>query len=973
MSAGNFYTRVNSNDTTAVPNAGTNLDVSWDTEEYNDGNIVTYTNPNLRVGVGLYLIMYSDQFYTADTTANRIEIQGEIHTVQGGLQGGFGSDYIRKSNGQQECIVSGSLILNVTSANTDIFVRFYRTDSVSDLGVNRVVDYGGITILQLDSTHNYGLYSTSASEATSGTTERTLNLDTNNRQDTGFSRTGTSITVSNAGRYLISYEMDISQTSTAREVVTSYIRKNGTTEINGTRAFSYMRGSNGCQDSALTWTGIVDISANDVLDVRWSCPSNTTITASANAKFQIWQIPTTADTAIMEANTGDYNKTGVFDWDTLPHIDTTSFTATAGTSNIDVNQMDHCLAFANFAQVTDSSVARAYPMVGITNNSTLQKQCFAGGYHRASGTSNFAVGVSGLIHTILPDTSVEIYTSPLGASGTLANTKGLYSVLSLASIWSYNFSPIIVSTNDVVLSTSTNVKIVGMNFKATQGVGKVELWSDTTGTTKVQQTITSWSDTEIQYNVVVGTLTNGIVYVVVTDSGGLVSDTYKMNLGLLGYRTIVDNLLPDHYWKLNNDYLDSGNTGPARDMNVSVVGTHGFVTTLISEDTTYSLLFDDILDKREISDSVNINIATLYERTMGGWVQLGGIQKTLGSIFKEGGSVQNLAFFVGIGNVLIAQMADSDAGNNAQAWSDFRLTPNRPYHIIFRYSQRENPKEFRLYIDGREQTLTDGNPNTGNDFTSHGGDCVWGDPDNNLETGGTDIAYRGMENCLYSNWATWSNNSSYKGALDKELDIKNNLFRRGAIPEYTISSGIQSAMQSSLDTTLQGVEIGDVPLGIRIEDVTGNGDLELTAKDITFNPRCSDQLEWRGGNTLTWILDGTSTIDTDKIFASGGGNIIIKQNVTISVNVKDIVSNVNLQGARVYIITTAGGDLPSGTELHNGLTDVNGNISTSLLYTNDQPISGRVRFASSNYKTQNFTGVITNSGISLNILLIKDT
>ena len=45
-------------------------------------------------------------------------------------------------------------------------------------------------------------------------------------------------------------------------------------------------------------------------------------------------------TAIMEATTGVMNPTSPTDfvWDTLPHIDTAGFTATAGTANIDVDQ-----------------------------------------------------------------------------------------------------------------------------------------------------------------------------------------------------------------------------------------------------------------------------------------------------------------------------------------------------------------------------------------------------------------------------------------------------------------------------------------------------------------------------------------------------------------------------------------------------------------------------------------------------------
>ena len=125
MSAGDFYTRKNTSDTSAVPNAGSNLDSYWDTLVKNEGSIVTYSDPNFTVSAGLYLVLYSEKFYTSDTTNNeRVEIQGEIHTT-GGFVGGYGQDYIRKTSGQQECVVSGAAILELSSS-TSIFIRFYR-------------------------------------------------------------------------------------------------------------------------------------------------------------------------------------------------------------------------------------------------------------------------------------------------------------------------------------------------------------------------------------------------------------------------------------------------------------------------------------------------------------------------------------------------------------------------------------------------------------------------------------------------------------------------------------------------------------------------------------------------------------------------------------------------------------------------------------------------------------------------------
>ena len=920
MSAGDIYIRKNVNDTSAVPNAGSgNEDSGWDTVVSNTGNIVTYTDPYFQLDTGLYLIMYSERFYTSDTTLNeRIEIQGEIHVNGTGVVGGYGSDYIRKTSGQQDCIVSGYMFLQVTSDNTDVFIRFYRTDNSTTGTVNRVPGYGGVNIVEMDDTnHNFCFVSTSSSEATSGTTERTLALNTSDKVDSGFSLSSNQITVSNAGRYLVTYSMDISMTATVRENVRAWLRKNSSTKITGTQSHSYLRGVDGNQDSALTWIGIIDLSANDVIDVRWDCPSSQTITCASGAKLQMWQIPSAGDTCIVEATTGDYNTTDEteFEWDTNPQIDTASFTHTAGNSNVDVDQRDNVLTFATFSQTTDSTPQRAYPLIRIKKGNTTLDYNSGGAYQRNSGTYGVAVTVAGIVTETVTNESINITTVATAEIGALANISGQFSLLSLESIWNYAYNPTITDMEDEQIDDGeTDNVITGESFGSTQGNGKVELWSDLSGTIKVEQTIDSWSDTSIQFDSVKGTLSDGHVYVVVTTDSSLVSNKYAINLGLKSYTTVITDLKPDHYWILDNDYDDSGITGPDRPMTSGVVGTQVFTTSTIAEDSTYCVLFNDINDAREIVDSPNMNTTnSIAERTMGGWIEVGDIQQSLGSIYKEGGSVQNLAFLMGIGNVLIAQMADSDAGNNVQAWSDFRLEPNRPYHIIFRYSQIENPEEFRLFIDGIEQTNTNGNPITGGKFTTHVGDVGWGDPDNTLETGGTDIAYAGKNSCKYSHWATWSDFSTNTnaGALDKTTEIKKLLFERGAKPDVKITSNTQSNMQTALNA-YSNTERPNAPLAIRIERKSGYGDLELVADNITFDDNVSLQIQWYGTSTetLTWVNKNGSVVDTSKFSTPNNGTITIIEQFSLKITVKDIETFSVVQDATVLLKAGSGGDLP---------------------------------------------------------------
>jgi len=926
MAAGDFHIRRNNADVTSVPNAGVgNEDAGWDTVVYDEGttSIVTYTDPNLQLNIGTYLIMYSEYFSTTDTTNNeRIEIQGEIHDGAGVI-GGYGQGYIRKSSGDQECVVRGQVIHRVTANNTNIFTRFYRTDNSTTGTVDRVPGNGGITILELDDTNNFGWYSTSASRTSTGT-ESTINFDTNDRQDTGFSNASGVITFTNAGRYLVEYDCDGSQSTTGREDYNAWLTLNGTaTIINGTHSYTYLRGTDGCQDGALSNIAIIDIAASDTIQVRTHSPTSGTFTIPANeGRLRIWQIPTAGDETIIEATTGDYNAAGVFAWDTNPYIDAASFTHTAGQSNLDIDQRDHILAFASLSQLALDTPQRAVPFLQFDLDGTVQNYACADVYHRNTALAGeVAVNLAALVHSTAANSSLSVNITPKAASGSLINDHGSFSALSLVALGykTYTFPPLVTdfnTTNNFDWG-STSLVVTGADFEATQGTGKVEIWDDAVGTTKVAQTVNTWAAGSINIDVVQGALpTNSNLYMVVTTNSGLTSNTFLISEGIAPYTSVVLTTNPDHYWRLNNVYSDTGITGPVRDMTSQVVGTFSFLTTQISEDSTHCLQVNSVTQRREIVDSANMNVTiTSSERTLSCWIQLGGIQKSFGTIWKEGGGVQNLAFMVGMGNVLLAQMADTPGlPGNVQAWSDIKLTPNRPYHICMRYSLSEPTREFRLYLDGEEQTETNGNPMGTGTFNTHSGDVVWFDSDTNLETGGVDVAYAGQENLLINHFGTWSDNSTgpNAGALDKVTEIRDILFRRGANPKYTISQNTQTAMQTDLDTQLASTVVPDWPLGIRIEPPTGGGDLELIADNITFDSRTTMQIEWRGTGTLTWVNKNGSATTASKLYASRGSTITVVEAVPVKVTVKDINTKALLQNARVLVYADTGGPLPSG-------------------------------------------------------------
>lgn len=511
--------------------------------------------------------------------------------------------------------------------------------------------------------------------------------------------------------------------------------------------------------------------------------------------------------------------------------------------------------------------------------------------------------------------------------------------------------------------------ITGNLFGTTQGTGKLELWDDAAGTTRVAQTIDSWSDTSIQFDVNAGTITDGIRYFVVTDDAGVESSPYQFRFGLPSYASVVGEFFPDHYWSFDSVYDDLGYSTGNRPLTTDIVGTHSFPAA-IAEDATNSWTTGAVTGRRGCSDVFDMNITNaLEQRTMGGWVQLNEIQSSLSGIYKEGGNVNNIAFLVGVGNVLMAQLADT-GDDNVQAYSDFRLAVGRPYHIMFKYDYNTSPKEFRLYIDGRIQTESSGNPLTSTHLDTHSGDVNFGAPDLPLDMGSTDVTFVANADCYYNHWATWSEEGSYTGALP-EADILR-LFRRGAVPDDTITPDTQANMQSALEAT--PTVRNNAPLSYRIDSPLGGGDLELTFSDVVFDDGITEQIEWRGDGTLTVVVEGTTNFDVSKSFSPLNGIVLVEYNVPVRVNVFDIDDGTPVPDARVYLTYASGGSETTGDLFINDTCDVNGELSTTFRYASDQPIEGRVRRASTGkrYKTSDVISTIGSSGVVIDVFLIGD-
>ena len=897
MAAGDFLIRSNtSNSTNVLPNAGSNIELGWDTEVIDEGSAATFDNIKTftLTNSAPYLIMYSERWTTTNTTNNeRVEGQGRIRINGSNVVEGASEGYIRKSSGQQDMIMNGVAIYNATAGDT-LITHFYRGDNSTTGSVTRVAGYGGVQIIELAALDKYARYSTSGTNTISSTVSDITNW-TNNQQDTGFARTSGDVVVSDAGRYLMTFSGTTTNPGSARLGATVFAEIGGV-EGTGVRGYSHMRGSDGNQNGALSFAAVINCTTNQTITLRRDA-DNGSMTLDAGAVWQFWKLPSSNQSVIMEATTGNMNPSAAtnFAWDTLPYINTTGFTATAGNANIDVNQNSHVLVFWNHGKKIIDSVQRGYPMGRVIVDTTIVPYIASGAYHRNSGAIGTFMTMSGagLVPNIATGSSIAIQTESTAATGNMDVESGHFSIINLEGLYkSYTYTlPLSITdvdTDEVVTNSQTNVVITGSGFGSTQGTGKVELveFVGYTGT-KITQSVSSWADGSItcDINTSLG-LSNTNCFLFVTTNGSADQGYIPVQVGLppetYAEAVIGMTASPDHYWKFQNSYADEIGTATA---NNTSGGTPTFdATTTIVKGDTHTLLLNNTADYISPADQSDMNTANISRRYIGGWFMLDRISQTLSVLYEEGAQVNNMALLNGFGNNAMFQIANA-ADDYIQLYLDVSLTPNRPYHFIAKFHASGFDSGIcEGYLDGILQSRTDGNPWETAQLDSHSGNITWGhEGTESLKVGddrgvdATTIAFVSPVNCNYAHWYSWSNVT-----LNAATDIRKTLFEKGAVAQSVISSDTEVNMQTDMDL-LASTLFPDWPCSIEVETST-SGNFSLTMDNITFDDRVSIQVRYLGIDTITLVATGTTVLDTDKLSAPYGGTIVVENPATFTID-----------------------------------------------------------------------------------------
>ncbi len=478
---------------------------------------------------------------------------------------------------------------------------------------------------------------------------------------------------------------------------------------------------------------------------------------------------------------------------------------------------------------------------------------------------------------------------------TVANTTPEYHTYSISLI-----EPItILIESDLTLNkfTSTDLTITGFGFGSSQGSGKLELWSDTDGTIKVEQSIDSWAADTIQFDMVQGGLSNdSFVYLVVTNDSSEESNQDKIFVGTQPYYSFVEQLNPDIYYRMQENWTDTmGNHDGAAAGNTT--GSPTYVTTPIVSSNTHSWRPDAIDTLHEINNSDYTNATG--DRTMrfiGMWLQLDKIYLTPTAFWEEGGGVNNFYFAIGFGNSLIANGRD-DGQWGAQSYGDFKLSIDRPYFVMMRFEGSDYGNIFTMYVNGKRVKQDVGELPNIKEMVGHSGGLCFNSPDQNLDTGGTDISYDGTEHGLFSDWMTFSDIGLVSTPMTDDTIYE--LFVRGVISEDTLEVDTEVNIQSALDT-ISPIDYADKPCGIEVKGLDGGGDLNLTMDNITFDSRMDLHIIWLGtsGETLTITVNGTTNIDSNFCVSPNGGNIVILKPKSVTVTgAKD--------GSKIFILDSS--------------------------------------------------------------------
>lgn len=338
----------------------------------------------------------------------------------------------------------------------------------------------------------------------------------------------------------------------------------------------------------------------------------------------------------------------------------------------------------------------------------------------------------------------------------------------------------------------------------------------------------------------------------------------------MAYRDDVATLNPSHAF-----YFD----GNANDSIGSANGTNSggiFSAPSLTEDATSFWRSNGTTDRITLPSTSTINSSAQTRKAVAGWFRTTDIQTPPKRIYGEGNNSTTFQFVMAYGNNVMFEVVEP-SNFTIQIYGP-PLQPNRIYHLCAIFEGSGFGNVVRFYVDGVEQTLAEPtNRQPGTPDLNSRGIGEFADPAGTVGVGGDVVILNAPVNGDYQHWYFWDG----AAALLSATDIREILFEKGVKSGTTIFSNTEAGMQSDLDIIAGSARI-DQPLNLRIEAPTGDGDLTLTADNITHDPLASIHIQFMGTGTLTWVNSNGSNATIAS--TPNGGTIIFVNPATLSIN-----------------------------------------------------------------------------------------
>ncbi len=379
----------------------------------------------------------------------------------------------------------------------------------------------------------------------------------------------------------------------------------------------------------------------------------------------------------------------------------------------------------------------------------------------------------------------------------------------------------------------------------------------------------------------------------------------------------------------------------------------GMVTTdsAIAEDATNCVTSNGISSDRIVLDTnVNVNNANQARKAVAGWFEITEFSPHPVNIYGEGSNTTGFRMALGFGNATLVEVTGTGLPSGGLQVFGISLVPNRVYHLCAIFLGSAQGNELKFFIDGVKQleaAPSDAQPDNTTLPTRTQG--IFADPQVTVGLGEGVVLLQAATNGRYNHWAFWGDDAD---ADLTDNEVRQELFEKGALPDFTVTAGTEAAMQTNLDTINTTLRPNE-PLCIRVPANTGDTDFELTADGITFDPLASIHVQYTGTATLNWRNDRDSNAT---IFSTTNGGTITVQNET-SLTISGLE---NPTEVRVYV---------AGTQ-----TEIDGqeNVTTGTFSTFTYEDSVDIAIASLDFENIFLTGVDTTSDIALQVTQFTD-